>query len=184
MSKITNIYAREILDSRGDPTVEVEIGLESGVKTLAAVPSGASTGTYEAVELRDDDSNRFGGKGVLKAVENVNTIIKESILGMESENQKEIDQKMIELDGTPNKGKLGANAILGVSLAVCRATAMEQKKPLYQYIAETFGLKAKKFKLPTPMFNVVNGGMHSDSGLSIQEFKIVPSGIEKFSRRQ
>lgn len=183
MSKIKKIYAREILDSRGDPTVEVEVVLESGVKGVAAVPSGASTGKYEAVELRDDEKNRYQGKGVLKAVENVNTIIAEALLGKESENQKEIDETMIKLDGTENKAKLGANAILGVSLAVCRATAIEQKKPLYQYIAETFKLKTAKYKLPIPMFNVLNGGQHSDSGLSIQEFKIVPVGIEKFSEK-
>lgn len=183
MSKIKKIYAREILDSRGDPTIEVEVELESGVKTLAAVPSGASTGKYEAVELRDGDSSRYLGKGVLKAVENVNEIIAQEIIGMESENQNEIDKRMIELDGTENKSKLGANAILGVSLAVCRASAIEKNIPLYQYIAETFGTKRKKYKLPIPMFNVLNGGQHSDSGLSIQEFKIVPIGIENFSEQ-
>lgn len=183
MSKIQNVYAREILDSRGDPTVEVEVELESGVKGVAAVPSGASTGKYEAVELRDDDKGRYQGKGVLKAVENANTIIREALIGKECENQQEIDKIMLKLDGTENKSKLGANAILGVSLAVCRASATEQKKPLYQYIAETFKLKTKKYKLPIPMFNVLNGGQHSDSGLSIQEFKIVPTGIESFGEQ-
>lgn len=183
MSKIENVFGREILDSRGDPTVEVEVTLESGVKGVAAVPSGASTGAYEAVELRDNDAARFGGKGVLKAVENVNTKIKEAIVGMDSENQEEIDKKMIKLDGTDNKGNLGANAILGVSLAVCRATAIEKKIPLYQYINELFDLRIKEYEIPIPMFNVVNGGKHSDSGLSIQEFKIVPSGIESFAEK-
>jgi enolase len=183
MSKIKKIYAREILDSRGEPTVEVEVTLESGVKGLAAVPSGASTGKYEAIELRDNEKERYQGKGVLKAVENVNEIIAKEITGTESEDQREIDEKMIKIDGTENKSKLGANAILGVSLAVCRASAIEKNVPLYQYIAETFGKKGKKYKLPIPMFNVLNGGKHSDSGLSVQEFKIVPLGIEKFSEQ-
>lgn len=183
MSKIRKVYAREILDSRGDPTVEVEVELESGVKGVAAVPSGASTGTYEAVELRDGDKERYQGKGVLKAVENVNNLIAEALVGEESENQKEIDGIMLKLDGTENKAKLGANAILGVSLAVCRASAIEQKKPLYQYIAEIFGIKNKKYRLPIPMFNVLNGGQHSDSGLSVQEFKIIPSGVESFKEQ-
>ncbi len=182
MSKIKKIYAREILDSRGDPTVEVEVELESGAKGVAAVPSGASTGKHEAVELRDEDKDRYQGKGVLKAVENVNATIQEALIGKESEDQKEIDETMIKLDGTENKGKLGANAILGVSLAVCRATANEKNIPLYQYIKETFKIPGK-LKLPIPMFNVLNGGKHSDSGLSIQEFKIVPTGIEKFSEK-
>ena len=183
MSKIKKIYAREILDSRGDPTVEVEVELESGIKATAAVPSGASTGSYEAIEFRDNDKNRYQGKGVLKAVENVNEIISKELIEKESENQKEIDELMIKIDGTENKSKLGANAILGVSLAVCRASAVEKSVPLYQYIAETFEIKAKKYKLPVPMFNVLNGGQHSDSGLSIQEFKIVPSGIKTFKEQ-
>ncbi|MFH0969559.1 MAG: phosphopyruvate hydratase [Patescibacteria group bacterium] len=183
MSKIQKIYAREILDSRGDPTVEVEVELESGAKGVAAVPSGASTGKYEAVELRDGDSVRYQGKGVLKAVENVNNIIAEALIGKDSENQKEIDKIMIKLDGTENKSKLGANAILGVSLAICRASANEQKIPLYQYISKNYKLKAISYKLPIPMFNILNGGKHSDSGLSIQEFKIIPTGIESFKEQ-
>lgn len=182
MSKIKKIYAREILDSRGNPTVEVEVELESGIKALAAVPSGASTGTYEALELRDGDKKRYEGLGVQKAVANVNEKITEAILGMEAFDQKEIDEKMIALDGTENKNNLGANAILGVSLAVCRAAAMEKETPLYQYIAQTFNFP-KKFKLPIPMFNVINGGQHSDSGLSIQEYKVVPNGIETFKEQ-
>ncbi len=183
MSKIQKVYAREILDSRGDPTVEVEVVLESGIRGVAAVPSGASTGSYEAIELRDGDKSRYQGKGVQKAVENVNGEIRETIIGRDSEDQKEIDKIMINLDGTENKSRLGANAILGVSLAVCRASAIERNVSLYQYISETYGLKIKKYKLPIPMFNVLNGGQHSDSGLSIQEFKIVPLGIGKFSEQ-
>lgn len=183
MSKIQKIYAREILDSRGDPTVEVEVEVESGAKGIAAVPSGASTGSYEAVELRDGDKSRYQGKGVQKAVENVNGEIKEALLDKNSEDQKEIDKIMIKLDGTENKSRLGANAILGVSLAVCRASANEKNIPLYRYISEAYNLKTKKYKLPIPMFNVLNGGKHSDSGLSVQEFKIVPLGIKKFSEQ-
>ena len=138
MSAIKKVLAREILDSRGNPTVEVEIELASGTKATAAVPSGASTGTYEALELRDKDSKRFGGLGVLTAVRNVNEKISEAVVGMEAKEQKEIDKKMIELDGTENKSNLGANAILGVSLAVCRAAAAEQNIPLYQYIKKAF----------------------------------------------
>lgn len=179
MSKIKKVFAREILDSRGNPTVEVEIELESGVKAAAAVPSGASTGTYEALELRDKDPKRYKGLGVLKAVENVNTQIAEAVIGMEVAEQEAIDQKMLVLDGTENKTNLGANAILGVSLAVARAAATEQGVPLYQYIAATYKFP-KKFGLPIPMFNVINGGMHSDSGLSIQEYKVVPNGIKTF----
>ena len=180
MSKITKIFAREILDSRGNPTVEVEVELESGIKSTAAVPSGASTGTYEALELRDNDKSRYGGLGVRNAVNNVNEIIAEEIVGMEAQNQQEIDAKMIKLDGTENKSELGANAILGVSLASARAAAMENGTPLYKYIKETFKIQNSKFKIPTPMFNVLNGGLHSDSGLSIQEFKVVPNGIKTF----
>jgi enolase len=183
MSAIKKIFAREILDSRGNPTVEVEVELESGVKAMAAVPSGASTGTYEALEMRDGDEKRYGGLGVQKAVENVNSVIQENIVGMEAEDQIVIDKKMLELDGTENKSKLGANAILGVSLAVCRAAAVEAGLPLYKYIAESYKLKAKSYKLPIPMFNVVNGGLHSDSGLSIQEYKIVPDGIKTFKEQ-
>lgn len=183
MSKITKIHAREILDSRGNPTVEVEVELESGIKTSAAVPSGASTGTYEALELRDNDKNRYGGLGVLTAVKNINTRIQEAVVGMNAQEQKEIDAEMIRLDGTENKSKLGANAILGVSLAAVRAAAMENKVPLYEHIKNTFKIPGKKYNLPIPMFNVLNGGQHSDSGLSIQEFKIVPSGVKTFKEQ-
>jgi len=182
MSKIKKVFAREILDSRGNPTVEVEVTLESGIKAMAAVPSGASTGTLEALELRDGDKKRFNGLGVLQAVENVNKKIQKAVLGMEAEKQAEIDKKMLDLDGTENKTNLGANAILGVSLAVARSAALEQNVPLYKYIAKTFGFSAK-FKMPIPMFNVINGGKHSDSGLSIQEYKIVPNGIKSFKEQ-
>jgi len=190
MSKITKIYAREILDSRGNPTVEVEVELESGVKATAAVPSGASTGTYEALELRDGDNGRYEGLGVQKAVENVNTKIAEKIIGMDAVDQIAIDKAMLELDSTENKTNLGANAILGVSLAVCRAAALEQNIPLYAHIAKKYklpaspaGRKSTNYKMPIPMFNVINGGMHSDSGLSIQEYKIIPNGIETFKEQ-
>ncbi len=180
MSKISKVFGREILDSRGNPTVEVEVTLESGIKALAAVPSGASTGTFEALELRDGDKSRYGGKGVLKAVENVNGAIAEKLIGMDAENQKEIDQAMLKLDGTENKSNLGANAILGVSLAVCRAAATESGLPLYAYIAQKFGSKKESFRMPVPMFNIINGGQHSDSGLSIQEYKIIPVWVKTF----
>jgi len=180
MSIIKKIFAREILDSRGNPTVEVEIELSSGVKTSAAVPSGASTGTYEALELRDNDASRYEGKGVLTAVENVNTKIAELVVGMEVSEQQKIDKAMIKLDGTENKSSLGANAILGVSLAVARAAAMDAGMPLYAYIAKTYKLKTKNYKLPMPMFNIINGGKHSDSGLAIQEYKLVPNGVKTF----
>lgn len=184
MSKIKNVKGREILDSRGNPTVEVEIELESGVKASAGVPSGASTGKFEALELRDDDSKRFGGKGVLKAVSNVDGRIKEAIVGIEVSDQRKIDETMIALDGTENKSSLGANAILGVSLVVARAAALEKGSELYGYIAEVFGDEEKKdLKIPVPMFNVLNGGMHSDSGLSIQEYKIIPKGIADFKEQ-
>lgn len=182
MAKIEKIYAREILDSRGNPTVEVEVVLEGGVKGLAAVPSGASTGSNEALELRDEDKSRYGGKGVLKAVANVNEKIAPVLVGMESENQREIDAKMLELDGTENKTNFGANAILGVSLAVCRAAAISQGKELYQYIADTYGFELDGFKT-VPMFNILNGGEHSDSGLSIQEFKLVPQGVVGYAEQ-
>jgi enolase len=175
MSEILAVNAREILDSRGNPTVEAEVLLESGVMGRADVPSGASTGEFEAVELRDGDKKRFGGKGVLKAVENINGPIAEKVIGMLSEEQAEIDREMIELDGTPNKGKLGANAILGVSLAVARATAEEYGIPLYRYIGGINGTL-----LPTPQFNILNGGKHSDSGIDIQEFLLIPAGAPNF----
>lgn len=167
MSKITNIYAREILDSRGYPTVEVEVTTEKGFKGVASVPSGASTGTREALELRDNDE-RYFGKGVLKAVNNVNTIIKNALVGMEVSHQKEIDTKLIELDGTDNKSNLGANAILGVSIACIKASSNEAKKEIYEY------LNPREKKIPRLMFNIVNGGMHAKNNLDIQEFMIVP----------
>ncbi len=182
MSKIKDLVAREILDSRGNPTVEVEVFLESGISATAAVPSGASTGKFEALELRDNDSARYGGLGVLKAVKNVNTLIKNSLLGQEASQQAQLDEIMLELDGSENKTHLGANAILGVSLAVCRAAAKEKNLPLYAYINQICGIKVKP-ALPVPMFNVLNGGQHSDNGLSIQEFKIIPTGVKTFAEQ-
>ncbi|MDR3126530.1 MAG: phosphopyruvate hydratase [Rickettsiales bacterium] len=171
MSEIMDIYAREILDSRGNPTVEVDVELESGAFGRAAVPSGASTGAHEAVELRDGDKSRFGGLGVQKAVENVNSAIADTIVGMEAEDQIAVDSAMIILDGTANKAKLGANAILGASLAVARAAAEEVGLPLYQYIGGTFA-----HVLPVPMMNILNGGKHADNPVDIQEFMIAPVG--------
>ena len=182
MLKIKNIIAREILDSRGNPTVEVEVFLSGGESAVAAVPSGASTGKFEALELRDGDAQRYGGLGVLTAVKNVNTKIKDALIGKDASQQLVDDEIMLELDGYKNKTRLGANAILGVSLAVCRAVAKAKKIPLYQYINEISGLNTKP-KLPVPMFNVLNGGMHSDSGLSIQEFKVIPTGIKTFKEQ-
>ena len=181
MAKIQKIYAREILDSRGNPTIETEILLDNNTKAWAQVPSGASTGEFEALELRDGDKSRYGGKGVLKAIENVNGEIAETVIGMDPVAQNEIDQKMIECDGTENKERLGANAILSVSLAVCRVAAIENKKTLYKHIAELHG--TEQVSLPVPMFNIVNGGMHADSGLAIQEYKIVPHGVESFKEQ-
>lgn len=175
MSLIADVYAREILDSRGNPTIEVDVVLEDGTLGRAAVPSGASTGAYEAVELRDGDQERYLGKGVLDAVDNVNTIIASEVVGMDSVDQAGIDRLMISLDGTPNKGKLGANAILGVSLAVAKAAANFMALPLYQYIG---GVNAKE--LPLPMMNILNGGKHADNNVDIQEFMIVPAGAENF----
>ena len=171
MSGIVDIHAREVLDSRGNPTVEVEVTLETGAFGRAIVPSGASTGTYEAVELRDGDKNRYLGKGVKKAVANVNDIIASELIGEESLDQVYIDKKMIEMDGTPNKARLGANAILGVSLAVAKASAQELGLPLYRYIG---GTNAKV--LPVPLMNILNGGKHADSGVDLQEFMIAPIG--------
>ena len=175
MSEIVTVKAREILDSRGNPTVETEVLLASGAFGKAAVPSGKSTGKYEAIELRDNDPERFRGKGVLKAVENVNEIIAKKIVGMESTNQSDIDREMIELDGTANKSKLGANAILSVSLSVATATAREFGIPLYKYLEG-----ANAITLPVPQFNVLNGGEHADSGLNIQEFLLLPIGVPNF----
>jgi enolase len=176
MSFITDIHAREILDSRGNPTVEVDVITEKGIIGRAAVPSGASTGAHEAVELRDDDKNRYMGKGVSKAVENVIDSISEELIGMSIFDQRDIDAAMIALDGTPNKAKLGANAILGVSLAVAKAAAQEAKMPLYRYIG---GVNAHV--LPVPMMNILNGGSHADNSIDFQEFMIVPLGADTFS---
>ena len=176
MSKINNVHAREILDSRGNPTVEVDVRLESGIVGRAAVPSGASTGEHEAVELRDAHPSRYLGKGVRKAVENVNTAIAERLVGSDAINQNDIDQTLIDLDGTSNKAKLGANAILGVSLAVARAAANHLGLPLYRYIG---GANAKE--LPLPMMNVLNGGSHADNNVDIQEFMIMPTGAKTFA---
>ncbi|QJC50395.1 phosphopyruvate hydratase [Paenibacillus albicereus] len=175
MSIIVDVYAREVLDSRGNPTVEVEVSLESGGKGRAIVPSGASTGAYEAVELRDGDKGRYLGKGVLKAVENVNTLIAPEIIGLDALDQVLIDRKMIELDGTHNKGKLGANAILAVSMAVARAAADALDVPLYTYLG---GFNAKV--LPVPMMNIINGGEHADNNVDVQEFMVLPVGAESF----
>jgi enolase len=172
---ITDIFAREILDSRGNPTVEVEVTLESGAVGRAAVPSGASTGAFEAVELRDGDKSRYLGKGVLTAVENVNTIIAENIIGLNALDQVGIDKLMIELDGTENKSKLGANAILGVSMAVAKAAAEDLGLSLYQYVG---GINAKQ--LPVPMMNIINGGEHADNNVDIQEFMVMPVGADSF----
>ena len=175
MAVITDVYAREIMDSRGNPTVEVEVYLEDGTIGRAAVPSGASTGQFEAVELRDSDSPRYLGKGVLQAVANVNDIIGPAILGFDASEQVAIDRIMIELDGTPNKAKLGANAILGVSMAVARAAAESYDLPLFQYLG---GTNAKE--LPVPMMNILNGGAHADNNVDIQEFMIMPIGATSF----
>ncbi len=175
--KIKKIQAYEILDSRSNPTIETKVFLEDGTVGKASVPSGASTGTKEALELRDEDEKRFLGKGVLNVIKNVEEKIFPAIQDIEAENQEEIDRKMIELDGTPNKGSLGANAILSVSLAVARAVANSQKKPLWKYLRETFDLKEGEL-FPNPMFNMINGGEHADSGLDIQEYIVIPSGLK------
>ena len=173
---IVDVQGREILDSRGNPTIEVEVTLDSGFKGVAAVPSGASTGENEAIELRDKDPKRYGGKGVLKAVKNVNEIIAPAIIGMDALQQRDIDQLMIELDGTKNKAKLGANAILGVSLAVAKAAAEELEIPLYRYIGGT-----NAYVLPVPMMNIINGGAHSDAPIAFQEFMIRPIGAKNMA---
>ena len=176
MSMITDVYAREILDSRGNPTVEVDVYLEDGAFGRAAVPSGASTGAFEAVELRDGDKSRYLGKGTLNAVDNVNTLIAPALIGLDATDQSGIDRFLIELDGTDNKGKLGANAILGVSLAVAKAAADSAGLPLYRYIG---GANAKV--LPSPMMNILNGGKHADNNVDIQEFMVMPLGAPTFS---
>ncbi|WP_199621534.1 phosphopyruvate hydratase [Paenibacillus alkalitolerans] len=175
MTIITDVYAREVLDSRGNPTVEVEVHLESGAKGRAIVPSGASTGAHEAVELRDGDKSRYLGKGVQKAVSNVNDIIAPEVIGLDALDQVAIDNRMIELDGTPNKGKLGANAILAVSMAVARAAADALNVSLYSYLG---GFNAKT--LPVPMMNILNGGAHADNNVDVQEFMVLPVGAPTF----
>jgi len=175
MERIEAIIAREILDSRGNPTVEVDVGLSDGSFGRAAVPSGASTGKYEAVELRDKRKKRYGGKGVEQAVKNVNGLIAPAVLDMEATDQRLIDKTLIELDGTSNKGKLGANAILGVSLAVARAAADSLFMPLYRYIGGT-----NACRLPMPMMNILNGGSHAGNNVDLQEFMIMPKGAKSF----
>lgn len=175
MSAIVDVIAREILDSRGNPTVEADVLLESGVLGRAAVPSGASVGTKEAVELRDGDMQRYFGKGVLRAVENVNTEIAEAIMGLDSMEQNFIDQTLIDLDGSDNKSRLGANAVLAVSLAVAKAAAEESGLPLYRYLGG-----AGPMSMPVPMMNVINGGAHANNNLDIQEFVIIPLGAQSF----
>lgn len=176
MSAIVDIVGRQILDSRGNPTVEVDVLLESGAMGRAAVPSGASTGAYEAVELRDGDKKRWGGKGVEKAVHHINTTLYEALLGLDPEEQLLIDQLMMELDGTKNKSKIGANAILGVSLAMAKAVAQELDVPLYRYLGGPYA-----HTLPTPMMNIINGGAHADNPVDFQEFMVMPIGAENFS---
>ena len=170
MSKIKDIKAREILDSRGNPTVEVDVILDNGILGRASVPSGASTGEREMLELRDKD-NRYNGLGVLKAVDNVNSIIKPNLIGFDTDKQQELDYKLLELDGTKNKSKLGANAILGVSMAYLKASALDLNKPLYKYVNEKYG---DELSMPYPMMNILNGGAHADNGLDFQEFMIIP----------
>jgi len=177
MSNITEVRGREIIDSRGNPTVEADVVLASGAKGRAAVPSGASTGAREAVELRDDDTSRYGGKGVLKAVANVNGELAKALIGQDGLNQAELDQTMIDLDGTHNKGRLGANALLAVSLAAARAAAEEKGVSLYESLGD-----ASKFRMPVPMMNVINGGAHADNSVDMQEFMIMPVGASSFSQ--
>jgi enolase len=175
MSRIKDIRGREIIDSRGNPTVEADVVLESGVLGRAAVPSGASTGTREAVELRDGDKKRYGGKGVLKAVEHVNTVLKQALIGRDSRDQAGIDARMIELDGTDTKGRLGANALLAISLANAHAAATDAGEPLYKYLG-----KGREPVMPVPMMNIINGGAHANNSLDIQEFMILPVGAPSF----
>jgi enolase len=177
MSEILNVHAREILDSRGNPTIEVEVTTENGIMGRAAVPSGASTGTHEAVELRDEDKNRYLGKGVLNAVANVNKDIKSALMGANIFDQRGIDRMMIDLDGTPNKAKLGANAILGVSLAVAKAAAQEARQPLYRYLG---GVNA--YVLPVPLMNILNGGSHADNSIDFKSLWLFLS-VQTLSRK-
>ncbi len=177
MVEIDSIFAREILDSRGNPTLEVDVTLADGGFGRAAVPSGASTGKHEAVELRDGDKKRYGGKGVLKAVMNVNTEIADTLYGLDAENQRGIDQILIDLDGTPNKARLGANAMLGVSLALAKAVSNSQGVPLYRYVGGS-----NAYTLPVPMMNIINGGEHADNPIDVQEFMVMPVGADTFSQ--
>ena len=176
MSAIADMTAREILDSRGNPTVECDVLLESGAFGRAAVPSGASTGSKEATELRDQDSKRYNGKGVLKAVHHVNNTLADAIIGLEAENQAEVDAHLIEIDGSDNKGRLGANALLAISLATARAMAEETGLPLYRYLGGCLPMS-----LPVPMMNIINGGAHANNSLDLQEFMIVPVEFDSFS---
>jgi len=182
MPKITDIRAREILDSRGNPTVEVSVTIEGGIVGKASVASGASTGSHEALELRDGDKARYGGKGVLKAVANVNNILRKRLLGADVNSLRRIDESMLEADGTDNKSKLGANAILGVSLAVARASALAQKLPLYTTIRKAYGIKGSDLPMPLPMMNVLNGGAHADFAIDVQECIIIPK-LKTFRER-
>jgi enolase len=177
MTKIDSVRAREILDSRGNPTLEVEVRLDDGIVGRAAVPSGASTGSHEAVELRDGDKSRFGGKGVLKAAANVNNEIAKAVKGLSATDQAALDRRLIELDGTPNKSRLGANAILGVSLATAHAVALSAKMPLYFYLGQK-----DNYTLPVPMLNILNGGKHAADSTDFQEFMVVPAGADSFSQ--
>ncbi len=181
MPQILTLHAREILDSRGNPTVEVDCTLDDGSFGRAAVPSGASTGEHEAVELRDGDKKRYGGKGVLNAVANVNGAINSALKGMPTNEQRKIDEALIALDGTPNKSKLGANAILGASMAVAKAAANAKKHSLYRYLSEISALSPlSSFVLPTPQMNILNGGVHADGSLDFQEFMIMPVNAPSF----
>jgi enolase len=179
MSRIAAIRGREIIDSRGNPTVEADVILDSGATGRAAVPSGASTGTREAVELRDGDKKRYGGKGVLKAVENINTVLQKALLGHDITDQEGIDKKMIDLDGTENKSGLGANALLAISLAAAHAAANDSRQPLYRYLGHAIG-EAREPVMPVPMMNIINGGAHANNSLDIQEFMILPVGAPTF----
>ncbi|MDZ4728786.1 MAG: phosphopyruvate hydratase [Xanthomonadales bacterium] len=181
MTRIKSLHARQILDSRGNPTLEAEVLLESGAFGRAAVPSGASTGTREAIELRDGDKSVYGGKGVRQAVANVNTVLAKALVGSDASDQEALDKRMLELDGSDNKGHLGANALLGISLAVAHAMAAEQGLPLWARLAESSGLEGKELVLPVPMMNIINGGAHADNSVDMQEFMVLPVGFSSFS---
>ena len=180
MSKITRVTARQIFDSRGNPTVEADVVLDDGARGRAAVPSGASTGEHEALELRDGDKSRYLGKGVLRAVENVNTVIAQAVSGLDAVNQTALDRRLIEADGTPTKSRLGANAILAVSMAAARAAAVAERQPLYKYLAR-YSTERGANTLPVPMMNILNGGAHADNSVDLQEFMVMPVGAASFS---